>query len=86
MVADLGTGDQSETSRIQTRVQTRTGGNPMIFITNYKFKSHMSDDELSQLLAAFMEHGEPGETIGHYQAADRSYGVDISEVEDLAEV
>jgi len=41
---------------------------------------------LSQLLAAFMEHGEPGETIGHYQAADRSCGVVISEVEDLAEV
>ncbi len=58
----------------------------MIFITNYKFKSHMTDEELSQLLTAFMEHGEPGETIGHYQAADRSCGVVISEVEDLAEV
>ena len=37
----------------------------MIFITNYKFKSHMSDDELSQLLAAFMEHGEPGFAYEH---------------------
>ena len=39
-----------------------------------------------RLLAAFKEHGEPGENIGHYQAADRSCGVVISEVEDLAEV
>ena len=47
----------------------------MIFVTTYRFKAHLKDEELSQVLAKFMEHGEPGETIGHYQAADHSCGV-----------
>jgi len=58
----------------------------MIFVTTYRFKAHLKDEELSQVLAKFMEHGEPGETIGHYQAADHSCGVVISENDDLAEV
>ena len=57
----------------------------MIMMTTYRVKPFMSHDERRELVALFVENGTPGRDIGHYMAADNSYGVVISELDDPAE-
>jgi hypothetical protein len=57
----------------------------MILMTTYRVKPFMSHDERRELVALFMEHGTPGREIGHYMAADNSYGVVINELDDPAD-
>jgi hypothetical protein len=57
----------------------------MITMTTYRLKPFMSHDERRELVALFVEHGTPGRDIGHYMAADNSYGVVITEMDDAAE-
>lgn len=57
----------------------------MIVMTTYRLKPFMSHDERRELVTLFMEHGTPGRDLGHYMAADNSYGVVISELDDPAD-
>jgi hypothetical protein len=55
----------------------------MIFITTYKIKPFLSDDETRKLLGVFAKEGAGPGTTAHYVAADGSHGVVISETDDL---
>ncbi len=55
----------------------------MIFITTYKVKPYLSNDETRKLLDAFAKQGAGPGTTAHYVAADGSHGVVISEADDL---
>jgi hypothetical protein len=55
----------------------------MIFITTYKIKPFLSNDETKKLLSVFAKEGEGPGTTAHYLAADGSHGVVISENDDL---
>jgi hypothetical protein len=55
----------------------------MIFITTYKIKPFLSNDETRKLLSVFAKEGEAPGTTAHYVAADGSHGVVISESDDL---
>jgi hypothetical protein len=57
----------------------------MIFITTYKTKPYITEDELRELMAAFAEHGEDPGVTAHYMAADASRGVTISERDDAGD-
>ena len=56
----------------------------MIFVTTYRIKSFISNEETKQLLEVFAREGAgPGPTA-HYVAADGSHGVVIADTDDLA--
>jgi hypothetical protein len=55
----------------------------MIFITTYKIKPYLSNDETKKLLAVFAKEGSGPGTTAHYVAADGSHGVVIADTDDL---
>jgi uncharacterized protein DUF3303 len=55
----------------------------MIFITTYKIKPFLSNDETRKLLGVFAKEGEGPGTTAHYVAADGSHGVVIAETDDI---
>ena len=55
----------------------------MLFITTYKIKPFISNDETKQLLEAFASAGAGPGTTAHYVAADGSCGVVVSETDDI---
>jgi len=56
----------------------------MIFVTTYKIKPFLSNDETRELLGVFAKEGAAPGTTAHYVAADGSHGVVIAESDDLA--
>ena len=57
----------------------------MLFVTTYKIKSFMTQDETKELMAVFAEQGSAPGTIAHYVAADASQGLVISENDNAEE-
>jgi hypothetical protein len=55
----------------------------MLFITTYRLKPFLSNDETRQLLEAFATAGPGPGTTAHYVAVDGSCGVVISENDDI---
>ena len=56
----------------------------MIFVTTYRIKSFISNEETKQLLEVFAREGAGPGTTAHYVAADGSHGVVIADTDDLA--
>lgn len=56
----------------------------MIFITTYKVKPFLSNEETRKLLEVFAKAGPGPGTTAHYVAADGSHGVVIAETDDVA--
>ncbi len=56
----------------------------MHFVTTYKVKPYITQEETKELMAVFAANGEGPGTIAHYVAADGSHGVVISEVDDAS--
>ena len=56
----------------------------MIFMTTYKIKPFLSDEETKTLLQVFAEHGAGPGTTAHYVAADGGHGVVIADTDDVA--
>ena len=55
----------------------------MIFITTYKIKQFLSNDETRKLMSVYAKEGEGPGTTAHYVAADGSQGVVIQETDDV---
>ena len=56
----------------------------MLFITDYRLKSHLTKADTKRLMDEFAKRGAvPGE-IAHYVRADGSGGLTISEADDIA--
>ena len=55
----------------------------MIFITTYKLKPFLSNEERRTLLEVFAKEGPGPGTTAHYVAVDGSHGVVISETDDV---
>jgi hypothetical protein len=55
----------------------------VIFITTYKIKPFLSNEETKRLLEVFAQAGPGPGTTAHYVAADGSHGVVISENDDV---
>ena len=55
----------------------------MIFITTYKVKPFLSNDDTKKLLEVFAKEGAAPGTTAHYVAADGSHGVVIAESDDI---
>ena len=55
----------------------------MIFVTTYKIKPFLSNEETKKLLEVFAQAGPGPGTTAHYVAADGSHGVVISENDDV---
>ncbi len=58
----------------------------MLFVTTYKIKPYISNEETKQLLEVFAKEGPGPGTTAHYVAADGSHGVVISDTDDVAGV
>jgi hypothetical protein len=56
----------------------------MIFMTTYKIKPFLSNEETKKLLQVFAENGAGPGAGAHYVAADGSHGVVIAETDDVA--
>jgi len=56
----------------------------MLFVTTYKLKPHMSEDEVKELMETFAEVGSAPGTIAHYVNADGGGGVVITDSDDVA--
>jgi hypothetical protein len=56
----------------------------MIFMTTYKIKPYLSNEETKQLLEVFAKAGPGPGTTAHYVASDGSHGVVISDTDDVA--
>ena len=56
----------------------------MLFMTTYKIKPFLSNQETKQLLEVFAKEGAGPGTTAHYVAADGSHGVVIAETDDVA--
>ena len=56
----------------------------MIFVTTYRIKPFISDEETKELLEVFAREGAGPGTTAHYVAADGSHGVVIADTDDLA--
>ena len=56
----------------------------MIFVTTYRIKPFISNEETKQLLEVFAREGAGPGTTAHYVAADGSHGVVIADTDDLA--
>jgi hypothetical protein len=57
----------------------------MLFMTTYKIKPYLSNEETKTLLEVFAREGAAPGTTAHYVAADGSHGVVIAETDDIAE-
>jgi len=57
----------------------------MIFITTYKIKPYLSQEETTELMGVFAEVGNAPGTQAHYVAADGSHGVVITESDNAAD-
>ena len=57
----------------------------MIFITTYKIKPFLSNEETRKLMEVFAKAGAGPGAGAHYVAADGSQGLVISEADDLEE-
>ena len=55
----------------------------MIFITTYKIKPFLSNEETKKLLEVFAKAGAGPGTTAHYVAADGSHGLVIAETDDI---
>ena len=56
----------------------------MLFMTTYKIKPYLTNDETKELLEVFAREGAAPGTTAHYVAADGSQGVVIAETDDIA--
>ena len=56
----------------------------MIFVTTYKIKPFLGNEETKELLQVFAEQGPGPGTTAHYVAADGSHGVVVADTEDVA--
>jgi len=56
----------------------------MLFVTTYKIKPYISNEETKELLQVFAEAGPGPGTTAHYVAADGSHGVVVAETDDIA--
>ena len=56
----------------------------MIFMTTYKIKPYLSNEETKKLLEVFAKAGPGPGTTAHYVAADGSHGVVIADTDDVA--
>ena len=56
----------------------------MLFITTYKIKPFLSNEDTKKLLQVFGEAGPGPGTTAHYVAIDGSHGVVISDTDDVA--
>jgi hypothetical protein len=57
----------------------------MIFMTTYKLKPFLTNDQRRKLLDVFGKAGVPAGTTAHYVAADGSLGVVLVEADDAEE-
>ena len=55
----------------------------MIFLTTYKIKPYLTNEETKTLLEVFAKAGPGPGTTAHYVAADGSHGVVIAETDDI---
>ncbi len=55
----------------------------MLFFTTYHFKPFMSKKESKELLETFSKIGGPAGEVAHYISADNSFGVIISQSDDV---
>jgi hypothetical protein len=56
----------------------------MLFMTTYKIKPYLSNEETKKLLEVFAKEGPGPGTTAHYVAADGSHGVVIADTDDVA--
>ena len=56
----------------------------MLFMTTYKIKPFLSNEETKKLLEVFAKEGPGPGTTAHYVAADGSHGVVIADTDDVA--
>jgi len=56
----------------------------MLFMTTYRIKPYLSNEETKKLLEVFAREGAAPGTTAHYVAADGSHGVVIAETDDIA--
>jgi hypothetical protein len=56
----------------------------MLFMTTYKIKPYLSNEETKKLMAVFAKAGPGPGTTAHYVAADGSHGVVIADTDDVA--
>ena len=56
----------------------------MIFMTTYRIKPYLSNEETKKLLEVFAKEGPGPGTTAHYVAADGSHGVVIADTDDVA--
>ena len=56
----------------------------MLFVTTYKIKPYITNEETKKLLEVFAKEGPGPGTTAHYVAADGSHGVVISDTDDVA--
>ena len=56
----------------------------MIFLTTYKIKPYLSNEETKKLLQVFATEGPGPGTTAHYVAADGSHGVVVADTDDVA--
>ncbi len=56
----------------------------MIFMTTYKIKPFLGNEETKKLLDVFAKQGSGPGTTAHYVAADGSHGVVIADTDDVA--
>ena len=56
----------------------------MLFVTTYKIKPYISNEETMKLLEVFAKEGAGPGTTAHYVAADGSHGVVIADTDDVA--
>ncbi len=56
----------------------------MVFVTTYKIKPYISNEETKKLLQVFAENGPGPGTTAHYVAADGSHGVVVADTDDVA--
>ncbi len=56
----------------------------MLFVTTYKIKPYLSNEETKKLLEVFAKAGPGPGTTAHYVAADGSHGLVIADTDDVA--
>jgi hypothetical protein len=56
----------------------------LLFMTKYKIKPYISNEETMKLLEVFAKEGAGPGATAHYVAADGSHGVVIADTDDVA--
>jgi hypothetical protein len=56
----------------------------MLFMTTYKIKPYISNEETMKLLEVFAKEGAGPGATAHYVAADGSHGAVIADTDDVA--